>query len=294
MIDFDREEFVRELANAPFDTLALGAIDLSSGKTQFEYFNCSAEDWFDLASLTKALTLGLYGIRHPEKIVGDKALLLEHRGGLPAWGFLPGKGWEEKLKSFQVTDSQTIYSDYSFLRLMLELEKEEKATLEQLCAEHLDDHLKFWTQLDRTNNCVSTGYDGSTLLKGIVHDPRARLIGRPCSHAGLFGTIEGLARALTGIWERYDLITYFEKYWPNSDNRFVRGFDRVSSPEKTLAGPGCSQKTIGHLGFTGTSFWLDLESKRVAILLSNATQNYWYQRAELHRMRRAWGSLVWR
>jgi CubicO group peptidase (beta-lactamase class C family) len=34
-------------------------------------------------------------------------------------------------------------------------------------------------------------------------------------------------------------------------------------------GHGFSQNSVGHLGFTGTSFWMDLESATIVVLLTN-------------------------
>jgi len=46
------------------------------------------------------------------------------------------------------------------------------------------------------------------------------------------------------------------------------GVDVVTG-EKPSSGKYFSSQTIGHLGFTGTSFWIDLKSKIVIVLLTN-------------------------
>jgi CubicO group peptidase (beta-lactamase class C family) len=52
------------------------------------------------------------------------------------------------------------------------------------------------------------------------------------------------------------------------DGRRALGFDRPSGPN-----PACgryfSDRTVGHLGFTGTSFWMDLEAGVIVVLLTN-------------------------
>jgi CubicO group peptidase (beta-lactamase class C family) len=52
------------------------------------------------------------------------------------------------------------------------------------------------------------------------------------------------------------------------NSTWALGFD---GPSKTgsSAGRYFSQKSIGHLGFTGASFWLDLERRVLVILLTN-------------------------
>jgi CubicO group peptidase (beta-lactamase class C family) len=46
------------------------------------------------------------------------------------------------------------------------------------------------------------------------------------------------------------------------------GFDRPSV-QQSSAGRYFSANTVGHLGFTGVSFWLDLEKEVCIILLTN-------------------------
>ncbi len=50
--------------------------------------------------------------------------------------------------------------------------------------------------------------------------------------------------------------------------RWCLGFDRPSA-QGSSAGRFFSQNTIGHLGFTGTSFWIDLDREITVILLTN-------------------------
>jgi CubicO group peptidase (beta-lactamase class C family) len=46
------------------------------------------------------------------------------------------------------------------------------------------------------------------------------------------------------------------------------GFD-TPSPSESSAGELISPHSVGHLGFTGTSFWLDLEKDLLIVLLTN-------------------------
>ena len=77
-------------------------------------------------------------------------------------------------------------------------------------------------------------------------------------------------------------------------DRYIQGYDHVMDPENTLAGKGCSQKTFGHLGFTGTSFWIDLEQLKAAVIFTNATQSYWYERSGLTHLRKSLGEAIWK
>lgn len=118
------------------------------------------------------------------------------------------------------------------------------------------------------------------LLVGEVHDENAYCLGGIAPHAGLFGTAHGVYRLLTFLWEVYaGRVThpYFSaqtvrEFWreqalvPGSSWRL--GFDSPSS-RNSSAGKYLSPHSIGHLGFTGTSFWFDLEQEILIILLTN-------------------------
>lgn len=115
------------------------------------------------------------------------------------------------------------------------------------------------------------------LLKGEVHDDNCRVIGSLCGHTGLFGTIEGvliLTSFLSKIWQGDGVKQLFSKKLFNQITERVGkstwsyGFD---TPSKLYSSSGkfFGQKSIGHLGFTGTSFWIDLERGITVVLLSN-------------------------
>ena len=43
----------------------------------------------------------------------------------------------------------------------------------------------------------------------------------------------------------------------------------VSQPSASSSGHHFSQTSVGHLGFTGTSLWIDLEREAVVVMLTN-------------------------
>ena len=50
----------------------------------------------------------------------------------------------------------------------------------------------------------------------------------------------------------------------------AHGFDTpTGEPAGRAAGRYFSPRSVGHLGFTGTSFWLDLDSGQMVVLLTN-------------------------
>ncbi len=117
---------------------------------------------------------------------------------------------------------------------------------------------------------------------GEVHDLNAFSVGGVCGHAGLFGTARGVGSLLNRLFSIYhgrmlngpvssSTLRYFwtrRPFDPSSSWRL--GFDSPSSGD-SAAGRRFSPASIGHLGFTGTSFWMDLEQDLIAILLTNRT-----------------------
>jgi len=298
LIDLSAEE----LSQQHFDYLAVGIIDFNRKKIQsFELSkkNLSFESevsspyLFDLASLTKPLFLNLLYLTFPQKFSDEMMLLLEHRGGLPAWARLSKSNWREKVCSFEIKKSATEYSDLSALRLMLELEAQlGESLLLESCKKIWHPGLQFWIELENFWQCPPTGMRQREEIRGVVHDDNAYNIGGVCSHAGLFSDVESLGKTLINIDEKFNLVDLMSKKI-KGEQRFILGWDRVLDQEKSLAGRGCSNKTFGHLGFSGTSIWIDCETKMGQIILTNGTQNYWYDRAGLNNLRKKIGSFIW-
>jgi CubicO group peptidase (beta-lactamase class C family) len=115
------------------------------------------------------------------------------------------------------------------------------------------------------------------ILVGQVHDENAYVVGGVEGHAGLFGTADNIYRLLVELLFIYcgrskstlfhkDLLQRFFKRLPGTDKAL--GFDTPSATGSSC-GRGFSQNSVGHLGFTGTSFWMDLERSVIVILLTN-------------------------
>jgi CubicO group peptidase (beta-lactamase class C family) len=116
------------------------------------------------------------------------------------------------------------------------------------------------------------------ILDGEVHDENAYAAGGVAGHAGLFGTardVYGLLNELlsvhagrpnTGLFDGDVVRTFFER---QSDlGSWALGFDTPTRPDSS-SGRYFSDHSIGHLGFTGTSFWADLSKDVIVILLTN-------------------------
>lgn len=117
---------------------------------------------------------------------------------------------------------------------------------------------------------------------GEVNDLNAWVVGGISGHAGLFGTAGSVAKLLLRLIDIYKgrvSVPDFPKgvlqeFWriqgPGTGNTWALGFD-TPSRSGSSAGSGFSPRSIGHLGFTGTSFWMDLEHEILVVLLANRT-----------------------
>ncbi len=116
------------------------------------------------------------------------------------------------------------------------------------------------------------------VLEGEVHDDNAYTLGGVAGHAGLFGTakdIYGLLRELlntyigesnTGVFDQDLVHTFFQRH--SDVGTWALGFDTPTRPDSS-SGQYFTDQSVGHLGFTGTSFWMDLEKGVIVILLTN-------------------------
>ncbi len=251
--------------------------------------------YFDLASLTKPLTLGALALKNPERFTDEKLLMLEHRAGIPAWAILGRSDWQDTVHKFPIKQSNALYSDLSMLRLMLTIEKEVGKDLESLCNFFWDKELLFWKNLPEYSQTPDTGFRNKEIINGVVNDDNCYKIDRFCSHAGLFGTLEGLTKSILNLEQSTKLCHFMkDKMETQNTQRFVWGWDTVSNPLDTLAGTNAPKNTFGHLGFTGTSIWIDSNTGKGWILLTNATKKYWYHRKGLNDLRKSLGAIIWK
>ena len=117
------------------------------------------------------------------------------------------------------------------------------------------------------------------VIQGEVHDENAFAMGGYSGHAGLFGDARSVYSILNMlrahyIGKKHDFIKqkivreFFRKQEIVKDCTWALGWD-TPSPENSSAGHHFSSNSIGHLGFTGTSVWMDLEQEIMVILLTN-------------------------
>ncbi|WP_394840454.1 beta-lactamase family protein [Pendulispora rubella] len=108
-------------------------------------------------------------------------------------------------------------------------------------------------------------------IRGRVHDETAWALTREggSGHAGMFGTADAVLRFGADVLARLDARTLPEWVLRERPGGTLRaGFDG-KSPEGSSAGTRIGPRAFGHLGFTGTSLWIDPDAQVVLVVLTN-------------------------
>lgn len=226
--------------------------------------------------------------------------LLSHSSGLPAHrpyyetliGYAHGKR-KEKLKKLIFDEkllfqpgSATLYSDLGFMLLGFVVEKITGVSLDIFWQNEIVRPLalreelffKDMSGLD-SERCAGTGRCNWSKRKlcGIVHDDNCRALGGIAGHAGLFGTVNGVMSMTKELLLQYRGVHRHPAYGSEVLKKFLQkhngstwtyGFDTPSSGNST-SGKYFSEMSVGHLGYTGTSFWIDLSKGVGVVLLTN-------------------------
>lgn len=185
--------------------------------------------------------------------------------------------------------ARSVYSDLGFILLGVLIERVSGRRLSAYCRETVFEPMQaalFFlgpasgseTVPDPTR--VAPTEDDSwrgRLLRAEVHDENAYALGGAAGHAGLFGTAEAVSAVVSHWLESYagrsrllspDLVKQFvtrADRIPGSS--WALGWDTPSVPSSS--GSRFSAASFGHLGYTGTSIWVDPTKELEVILLSN-------------------------
>lgn len=190
--------------------------------------------------------------------------------------------------------TRSLYSDLGFMLLGMIVERCSGMPLQQFFrdriaplagaaqlgfvpAEWLDDFLRrarrYGGDVAPTERDVWRG----RVLCGEVHDENTASLGGIAGHAGLFGTAEAVL-AVTGVWlQAYHrrpsvldavLVNEFaRRQTVVLGSSWALGWDTPSPPSS--AGRLLPEVSFGHLGYTGTSVWIDPLHELEIVLLSN-------------------------
>jgi len=254
-----------------------------------ECFAHHADRVYDLASLTKVLCTTELALRHLDLENGHPLLppgvtiahVLQHTSGWPAWkAFFPARR-EEVIAAVlreplvAAPGSVHCYSDLGFIALGAVLEAESGARLDAL-----------WTGPLRWGDARAepTGAPG-------VHDENARAMEGVAPHAGLFGSAREVA-AVVARWLDGNIPRAREAFTRRGVGTHALGWDTPNPDGTSSAGPRPPPGAVGHLGFTGTSLWMDPVRGRIAVLLSNRVALPG-DASKVKALRAAWHSEAW-
>jgi CubicO group peptidase (beta-lactamase class C family) len=228
--------------------------------------------------------------------------LLTHRSGLPAWRPFyetvlgaPAPARPTLLERLaaatpleQAPGTITVYSDLGFMLLKAVVEHASGKNLDQFCREEIYQPLGLPTLgfnprqqpgADRfLFPATEPGLIPGRSPSGAVHDENAWAAGGVAGHAGLFGPGREVFELVASLYRAYageqvgpltpEKVRHFFTVPPHAERAY--GFDVPSrDPDSRAAGRYFSTRSVGHLGFTGTSFWLDLDTGQMVILLTN-------------------------
>ena len=221
--------------------------------------------------------------------------LLTHSSGLPPYIEYYKMGYESKEKIINDIVNQEliynpgekyIYSDLGIILLTDIVEKITDLSLDQLSEKYFFKPLQmndtyFNPKEKYKQKIVPTEYDDyfrNRLLQGEVHDENAYILNGVSGHAGLFSTSNDIAKMSKMFLDngvlygrrllKSKIINDFSKRQNDNYDRAI-GWDTPSRNGKSSAGDYFSNRTYGHLGFTGTSMWIDSEKEIIVIILSN-------------------------
>ena len=149
-----------------------------------------------------------------------------------------------------------LYSDVHFLLLGFLLENYFEKDLDQILQEQVFVPWKMKeTQFGPVSSAVPT-VRGQKV--GVVHDPKARLLGKHAGSAGLFSTVK-------------DLKIFLEHYLQDDfATGLSQNFSDLSDKERSLAW-NLEGDWLDHTGYTGTFIMWNRKKQEAAIFLSNRT-----------------------
>lgn len=230
--------------------------------------------------------------------------ILQHTSGFPAYcpyykNFSAYQHQNNKKRLLDIisreslsyeTGSTSVYSDLGFMVLGKIIEERSERPLHHLfCSKiatplGLADQLKFLplkNNLEIAHNQIAATEVcpwRKKTLQGEVHDEHCWLLGGVAGHAGLFGTVEAVVRlceCLLDIWKGRASHPAFAAPLlmhalssKHQHSSWCFGFDTPSTGTSS-SGKYFSPQSVGHLGFSGTSFWIDPEREVVVVLLTN-------------------------
>jgi uncharacterized protein YbbC (DUF1343 family) len=224
--------------------------------------------------------------------------LLKHSSGLRA-GLNGNAAWSgyngalrqviaEKLVS--VPGQNFLYSDINFIVLGELVRRVSGLSLDQFCQRSIFSKLamkdtRFKPPAGFLPRIAPTIYHKGKLLQGQVHDPTAYNMGGVSGHTGLFSTADDLA-IFAQMMLNGGTINHVRILKPQSVREMTTRQQAVNGSGWWGLGweiaplfnsdpnEGVPPNSFGHSGYTGTSIWIDPDSKTFIVMLTNRVHPY--------------------
>ncbi len=236
--------------------------------------------------------VGEFAGQDPRRNEVSLRMLLAHCSGLPAYEklFLRAHTREQLLEAAYSTPlanhpaARSEYSDIGFILLGVALERVADEPLDRFCQREIFGPLGLlhttFNPAPELHRLIPPTADDRTfrhrLIQGEVQDENASVLGGVAGHAGLFANAHNIASFAHVLLQggqpilRPETISLFRRREsaPAGSSRTL-GWDTPSSPSQS--GQYFSPTSYGHLGYTGTSLWIDPERALSVTLLTNRT-----------------------
>jgi CubicO group peptidase (beta-lactamase class C family) len=218
-------------------------------------------------------------------------MLLAHSSGLPAHEklYLNARTRLELMQGAFIVPlaadpgSRAVYSDIGFIVLGVALERLADESIDRFCQREIFAPLgmmntAFNPPAEIRTHIPPTADDQTfrhRIIQGEVFDENASILGGVAPQAGLFSTgseVAQFAHAMlnpAALLRRETISVFTRRESAPAGTSRALGWDTPSAPSQSgkYFGPG----SFGHLGYTGTSLWIDPERQLSITLLTNRT-----------------------
>jgi CubicO group peptidase (beta-lactamase class C family) len=227
----------------------------------------------------------------PRRKQATLEMLLAHSSGLPAYTKL----FENARNRQEILDQalrlplradpgvRSEYSDIGFILLGVALERLARQSVDEFCRREIFAPLglaiAYCPEPQQRSGIPPTENDTSfrhRIVQGEVHDENAWVMGGVAGHAGCFGDAKAVAtfaecmlRCGPPLFQAHTVELFTQRQASPAGSSRALGWDTPSLPSQS--GKCFSPRSYGHLGFTGTSLWIDPERQLSVTLLTNRT-----------------------
>ena len=218
-------------------------------------------------------------------------MLLTHTSGLPAHAKLyeRSSGYDNIIRAAGALEleaepgKKTNYSDIGFILLGELLARVAGESFDKFCGREIFEPLGMaMTRFDPPKEwkvMIPPTVDDTTfrhrLIQGEVNDENASAMGGVAGHAGLFASALDVVKFAQCMLQggapifRPETVKEFTARGASATGSYALGWDTPSAPSQS--GKCFSPRSFGHLGYTGTSLWIDPERELAVVLLTNRT-----------------------